>query len=99
MSALLITRAARADLKKIAAYTQKTWGVAQRRIYLKGLNATFQFLADNPSAGMTCNYVTAGLKKHPHEQHVVFYEHQDSTVVIVRVLHRSMDVELHLPKA
>lgn len=72
MSALFITRAAREDLKKIAAYTQTTWGVTQRRIYLKGLDATFQFLADNPSAGMACDYVTAGLRKHPHEQHVFF---------------------------
>jgi toxin ParE1/3/4 len=86
-------------LKKIAAYTQRTWGVTQRRIYLKGLDATFQFLADNPGAGMTCDYVTAGLRKHPHEQHIVFYEYQNDTVVVVRVLHRSMDAELHLPKA
>ncbi|HET7269439.1 MAG TPA: type II toxin-antitoxin system RelE/ParE family toxin [Oleiagrimonas sp.] len=99
MSSLLITRAARLDLKKIAAYTQKTWGVTRRRIYLKGLDATFQFLADNPGAGIACNDIVAGLRKHPHEQHVVFYEYQDNTMVVVRVLHRSMDVELHLPDA
>jgi len=99
MSLLFITRAARRDLKKIAAYTQKTWSVAQRRLYLKGLDATFQLLADNPGAGTTCDYITAGLRKHPHERHVVFYECQDDTIVVVRVLHKSMDVELHLPKA
>jgi plasmid stabilization system protein ParE len=62
-------------------------------------HADVQFLADNPGAGMTCDYVTAGMRKHPHEQHFVFYEHQDDTVIVVRVLHGSMDVELHLPKA
>ncbi len=34
MRSLSITRAARLDLKKIAAHTQKTWGITQRRIYL-----------------------------------------------------------------
>lgn len=99
MSSLFITRAARLDLKKIAAYTQKTWGVTQRRTYLKGLDEAFRFLVDNPAAGMACDYITAGLRKHPHEQHIVFYEYQDNTIVVVRVLHRSMDVDLHLPKA
>lgn len=99
MSSLFITRAARLDLKKIAAYTQRTWGVAQRRLYLKGLDATFQLLADSLGAGAACDYITVGLRKHPHEQHVVFYECQDDTIVIVRVLHKSMDVEWHLPKA
>lgn len=99
MSSLLITRAARLDLKKIAAHTQRTWGVTQRRLYLKGLDTIFRLLADNPGAGTTCDYIAAGLRKHPHEQHVVFYECQDDTIVVVRVLHKSMDVELHLPKA
>jgi toxin ParE1/3/4 len=97
MTSLLITRAARADLKKIATYTQKTWGITQRRAYLKGLDKAFRFLADNPGAGITCNYVTVGLMKHPHKQHIVFYEYHDDAIVVVRVLHRSMDVELHLP--
>lgn len=99
MSSLFITRAVRLDLKKIAAHTQKTWGVTQRRLYLKGLHATFQFLAGNLGAGMACDHITAGLKKHPHEQHIVFNEYQDNTIVVVRVLHGSMDVELRLPKA
>jgi len=99
MTPLLISRAARVDLKKIAAYTQKTWGIPQRRAYLKGLDTAFRFLADNPGAGMTCDYIISGLRKHPHKQHIVFYEYRDDAIVIVRVLHRSMDVELHLPKA
>jgi len=99
MSPLFLTRAARSDLKRIAAYTQKTWGATQRRTYLKGLDKTFQFLIDNPGVGTACDDITAGLRKHVHKQHVVFYEYQDNTIVIVRVLHRSMDVELHLPEA
>ena len=47
MSSFLVSRAARADLKNIAAYTQKTWGAEQRRAYIKDLDLTFLFLAEN----------------------------------------------------
>lgn len=99
MSSFLITRAAQKDLKKIAAYTQHAWSVAQRRKYLQGLDATFKLLVDNPHAGVACDYVMAGLRKQSHEQHVVFYECQDDIIVVVRVLHRSMDVESHVGNA
>lgn len=99
MNSLRITRAANEDLKEIAAYTQKTWGAAQRRVYLKSLDTTLKFLADNPQAGTACDYIVAGLRKQPHKQHVVFYECEGDTIVIVRVLHRSMDVKSHIQKA
>ena len=49
MSLFSVSRAARADLKNIAAYTQKTWGAEQRRTYIKDLDLTFLFLAENCS--------------------------------------------------
>jgi toxin ParE1/3/4 len=93
VSAFSVSRAARADLKNIAAYTQKVWGAEQRRTYLKGLDLAFHFLADNPLAGSPCDYVADGLRKHRFESHTIFYENVDSAVLIVRVLHKSMDVE------
>jgi plasmid stabilization system protein ParE len=38
MSSFSLTNAARADLKSIAVYTQKTWGLSQRRNYIKDLD-------------------------------------------------------------
>lgn len=93
MSSFEVTRAARADLKNIAAYTQKTWGSEQRRTYIKGLDTAFHFLVENPLSGATCDYVAEGLRKHRHEHHTVFYESSDGTILIVRVLHKSMDVD------
>ena len=43
MNAFSVSRAARVDLKNIAAYTQKVWGAEQRRTYLKGLDLAFHF--------------------------------------------------------
>jgi toxin ParE1/3/4 len=88
-----VSRAARRDLKAIAAYTQNMWGAEQRRAYLKGLDLTFRFLSENPLSGACCDQIAKGLRKHPYRSHTLFYEYRDESVFIVRVLHKSMDVE------
>lgn len=93
MTAFSISRAARADLKNVAAYTQKVWGAEQRRTYLKGLDLAFHFLAENPLAGAPCDYIVEGLRRHRYENHAIFYEKVDNEIFIVRILHKSMDVE------
>ena len=98
MNSFLVSRAARADLKNIAAYTQKTWGPVQRRVYIKELDVQFYFLAENPHSGVECNYIVDGLRKYHHKHHTIFYENVDQLISIVRVLHKSMDVELQLKK-
>jgi len=93
MNAFSVSRAARSDLKNIAAYTQKVWGAEQRRTYLKGLDLALHFLAENPLSGVACNYIVEGLRKHRFESHTIFYEKSNNDVVIVRILHKSMDIE------
>lgn len=95
MNRFSVSRAARGDLKNISAYTQKVWGAEQRRIYLKSLDLAFHFLAENPLAGAPCNYVVDGLRKHRFESHTIFYEKVNNDILIVRVLHKSMDIELN----
>jgi toxin ParE1/3/4 len=93
MNAFSISNAARSDLKNIGIYTQRVWGAKQRRIYLKGLDLMFNFLAENPLSGLPCNYIANGLRKHQFESHIVFYEKIEDQVLIIRILHKSMDVE------
>ena len=93
MNAFSISNVARSDLKNIGIYTQRAWGAKQRRIYLKGLDLTFNFLAENPLSGLPCNYIANGLRKHQFESHIVFYEKIEDQVLIIRILHKSMDVE------
>jgi toxin ParE1/3/4 len=93
MNSFSVSRAARADLKNIAAYTQNTWGAEQRKTYLKGLDTAFHFLAKNPHGGTRCDYIVSGLRKHRHESHTIFYENRPDCIFIVRVLHKSMDAE------
>lgn len=95
MSSFTLTNKARADLKSIAAYTQRKWGKEQRRIYLKQFDNAFHFLAKNPEAGKKCDFILSGYRKFPLASHIVFYRGtKESSVEIVRVLHKRMDVEL-----
>ncbi|MES9991634.1 MAG: type II toxin-antitoxin system RelE/ParE family toxin [Candidatus Thiodiazotropha sp.] len=96
MSSFSLTNTARAGLKSIAVYTQKTWGSSQRKSYIKDLDMTFHFLSENPLSGILCDYITPGLRKHSHKSHTIFYELNKKSISIVRILHKSMDVESNL---
>ncbi len=93
MRKFLLSAKAKSDLIKIARYTQLTWGKQQRNHYLKILDNTFQLLADEPELGLNCEYIREGYSKHPQSSHVIYYkENKVKQILIVRILHKSMDV-------
>ncbi len=97
MGTFTLTNKAKADLKSIAAYTQRKWGKNQRGIYLKQFDDAFHLLADTPDVGTKCDFIRSGYRKFPHTSHVIFYRTlNDSQIEIVRILHKRMDVEIHL---
>ncbi|MEO5344554.1 MAG: type II toxin-antitoxin system RelE/ParE family toxin, partial [Gammaproteobacteria bacterium SHHR-1] len=59
----------------------------------KGLDATFNMLADSPRLGNACDYIESDLRKYPFQSHVVFYEClSDEEIQVIRVLHKNRDV-------
>ncbi|MEP2652716.1 MAG: type II toxin-antitoxin system RelE/ParE family toxin [Paraglaciecola sp.] len=93
MSKFELSNKAKSDLVKIAKYTQLTWGTEQRNDYLKLLDNTFYQLAGKPMLGVNCDYIREGYRKRPQGSHVIYYkEHQTKQILIVRILHKSMDV-------
>ena len=92
-----LTRSARADLKSIARYTQERWGVRQRNTYLKEVDQVFRALAKNPSMGRACDDIREGYRKFPHGSHVVYYRLVgEEELLIVRILHMTMDVDFNI---
>ncbi|CAM5630797.1 type II toxin-antitoxin system RelE/ParE family toxin [Rhodanobacter lindaniclasticus] len=55
-----LTKAAKADLKSIANFTQSRWGVRQRNAYLKEMDLVFLSLAKNPRMGKACDEIRDG---------------------------------------
>lgn len=96
MSAFDLSRAARADLKAIARYTSDRWGRRQRNAWLKEIDRTFHALAANRLMGRACDEIRAGYRKLPHGSHVLYYKQTPDLLLIVRILHATMDVPAHI---
>ena len=64
----------------------------QARRYGDGLETCFQILAENPGLGRSAEQLARDLRRFEHQSHIVFYIPEDWGVLIVRVLHKQMDV-------
>ena len=94
MRPFALTHAAKADLIAIARYTEKIWGIAQRNSYLKQIDDLFHILGRNPQTGAACDDLREGYRKFPLGSHMIYYRNgHDVTIVIVRILHKSMDAD------
>ncbi len=94
MTPFELTRKAKQDLRKIAIYTENRWGREQRYLYAKQFDDAFHFLAENLSVGKKCEHIKPGYKKFPQGSHIIFYrEGTKSKIIIIRILHKNMDVE------
>ncbi len=88
---------AQRDLLGIGKYTEEQWGKKQRNGYLKQLDAAFRLLGSKPEIGHAVDHIRKGCRQHPQGSHVIYYRAGSATKVeIIRVLHKSVDVELHL---
>jgi len=88
-----LTVLAKSDLKDIALFTQRKWGREQRNIYLKQFDDSFWMLSENPDIGKSCDEIRDGYRKSPQGSHVIFYKQTGSQeILIIRILHKSMDV-------
>ncbi len=97
MGVFTLTQKAKADLKSIAAYTQRKWGREQRLIYVKQFDDVFYMLSDTPDAGNKCDFIKLGYRKFPNASHVIFYRiKENSHIEVVRILHKRMDARMQL---
>ena len=93
----LLTAAARKDIMDIGRFTTGKWGKRQRDKYLKQLDDAFKLLARQPEIGRDADDIKPGYKKFSQGSHIIFYRAgTESKIVVVRILHNSMDVDQHL---
>ncbi len=97
MAAFSLTRQAKADLKSIAAYTQRKWGKEQRNIYALQFDDAFHRLPDTPAMGSKCGFIKPGYRKFPVNRHIIFYHRvNQSEIEVVRILHKRMDAKTQI---
>ena len=98
MAECVLSSLAEADLSEIAEYTIENFGIKQARRYRDGLESRFQTLANNPFIGRSADDLAPQLRYLEYQSHNIFYlpQTQKNNVLIVRVLHASMNAERRL---
>ncbi len=91
-----LSKAASKDLRNIARYTARTFGVQQAKAYGQGFQDCFAAIAENPLMGRPYDRIRPGLRCFDHKSHSIYYILQDNGVLVVRVLHARQDAIRHL---
>ena len=84
------------DLESIYQYSLEQWGNARAEAYLSEINRTFESLAKNDKLGRDYSRVSADLYAYNIAAHVIFYTPTPTGILVIRVLHKSMDHVRHL---
>lgn len=89
--------AAEQDLEGIWLYSVNRWGVPQADAYIDDLDECFHLLAEEPQLAPVRREFTPPVHIHSHRQHLIVYTLNEQIskaqgIVIVRVLHQSMQI-------
>jgi toxin ParE1/3/4 len=93
---LVVSDAARADLRAIKSYTKKEWGASRGGQYITAINDRFKSLRKRPEIAPIRKDIPGNLRGVAIGRHLIFYRYEDEVVLIVRILHQQMDVRIHL---
>lgn len=93
-----LTEAAKKDLRGISAYTKKTWGQEQEKVYRKSLRVALRTLAKAPKIGQKRDELAKGLRSFPVGHHIAYYVEKRNGIEVARILHPAMDREKAMKK-
>ncbi len=84
------------DINEIWFYTYQNWSLKQANRYLELIYEEIDHIASNPShgkviSGMTIEYLSVKVKSH-----IIFYTFSTEKLIVVRILHESMDIPTRL---
>jgi toxin ParE1/3/4 len=87
---------ARADLSDIWDYTVENWDVNQADKYLTSLTQTFDAIDGRDGLHREAISTRPGVYRLNIKSHAVLYRIMGGEIVIVRILHQSMDFKRHV---
>ena len=93
---LELSRRAQADLDEVRHYSLAEFGVASAAAYLDAMEGAFRRMLDFPDIGTVHSTVRPPTRALGCQQHRIFYQVRGDTILVVRILHKAMDVERHL---
>lgn len=93
---LELSRRAQADLDDIRDYSLAQFGVERAVAYLDAVESAFRRIVDFPEIGPVDSALHPLTRSLGCQQHRIYYEVGGDTILVVRILHKAMDVERHL---
>jgi toxin ParE1/3/4 len=93
-----LTEAAKKDLREISAYTKKTWGEEQEKVYRETIRVALRIIANSPEIGQKREELAEGIRSFPVGNHISYYIEKNNQIIIVRILHPAMDREKAMKK-
>ena len=83
------------DIEGVINYTIKKFGYDAMLEYHGSLDKCLNTLAQNPNIGLNYDHVGLGYLCFYHRSHVIFYKEKGGDILIIRILHKSIDVPQH----
>lgn len=87
---------AHTDLDDIRDYSLEQFGLVRAVTYLDALEQAFRRILSFPEIGAPHPTLKPPTRSLACEQHRIFYEVLTDRIVVLRILHKAMDVERHL---
>ncbi len=84
------------DLIDIWIYGCKTWGSGQADTYSNSIENTLSALIHLPKKHRIRKSFRPPIRICPHISHMIIYALEENSITIIRVLHKSMDVNQHI---
>ena len=91
-----LSEAAARDIEGILEQSLADFGPLQAEKYYDSLRHCLELLSEHPGMGTAAEDVRAGYRRFAHESHVVFHRASQRGILVVRVLHKRMDVSRHI---
>ncbi|WP_226996574.1 type II toxin-antitoxin system RelE/ParE family toxin [Thalassotalea crassostreae] len=91
-----LSNKAQKDLEKIYQYTAIEYGKLQAESYLISINDCLIALSDEPELAHEISDIRVGYFRYLYRKHSIFFKKRKNDILVVRVLHQQMKLELHL---
>lgn len=95
-STFKLSQLAQSHLRKIKSYSIEHYSETQWHKYKDTLLTGFQMLADNPTAGKSCDDIYPNGFYFPVGKHTAYFTIEDGFILVVAVLSQSQLPEKHL---
>lgn len=83
------------DIDAILDYSFINFGTEAMLKYHKSLEKCFVILEKNPDLGMKIEHIHHDYWCFQHHAHLIFYKKRTQGILIIRILHKSMDAKRH----